>query len=54
MSFNDPFADGDNGTGTIFRDVILLALAGFMAIVLLLLPHINPQGQVEDTSDDAR
>ncbi len=30
--------DGD----TVFRDVIFLALAGFMAIVLLLLPHLNP------------
>jgi hypothetical protein len=49
---NDPFADGDSHTDTVFRDVILLALAGFMAIVLLLLPHINPPGKVEDTADD--
>ena len=27
---------------TVFRDVIMLALAGFVAIVLLLLPHLNP------------
>ena len=27
---------------TVFRDVIMLALAGFMAAVLLLLPHLNP------------
>lgn len=30
--------DGD----TVFRDVIMLALCGFVAIVLLLLPHLNP------------
>lgn len=31
--------------GTVFRDVILLALLGFVAITLLLLPHINPKGR---------
>jgi hypothetical protein len=35
--------DGDD-TGTVFRDVITLALAGFVAAVILLLPHINPPG----------
>ena len=32
----------DDGTNTVFRDVIFLALAGFVAMVLLLLPHLNP------------
>ena len=27
--------------GTVFRDVILLALVGFVAMVILLLPHIT-------------
>ncbi len=27
---------------TVFRDVIFLALAGFIAVVLMLLPHLNP------------
>jgi hypothetical protein len=36
--------DDDEG-GTVFRDVIMLALAGFVAIVLLLLPHLNPPGE---------
>ena len=36
----DPLED-DTG-GTVFRDVIMLVLAGFVVIVLLLLPHINP------------
>lgn len=28
--------------GTVFRDVIMLALLGFVTIVILLLPHLNP------------
>ncbi len=32
----------EDGTSTVFRDVIFLALAGFVAMVLLLLPHLNP------------
>lgn len=32
----------DDGGNTVFRDVIFLALAGFVAMVLLLLPHLNP------------
>ena len=36
----DPI-DEDVG-GTVFRDVIMLALLGFVALVILLLPHINP------------
>jgi hypothetical protein len=39
----DPFDDDDEG-GTVFRDVIFLALAGFVAMVVLLLPHLNPPG----------
>jgi hypothetical protein len=38
-----PLDDFDeDGTNTVFRDVIFLALAGFVAMVLLLLPHLNP------------
>ena len=36
--------DEDDG-GTVFRDVIMLALAGFVAMVVLLLPHLNPPGK---------
>ena len=35
----------EDETGTVFRDVIMLALAGFVAMVILLLPHINPPGK---------
>lgn len=30
--------------GTVFRDVIMLALVGFVAMVILLLPFIQPPG----------
>ena len=45
----DPF-DDDAG-GTVFRDVVMLALVGFVAIVVMLLPHLNPPGA--KTADDA-
>jgi hypothetical protein len=32
----------DDDSDTVFRDVIMLALAGFVAMVVLLLPHLNP------------
>ena len=35
--------------GTVFRDVIMLALLGFVTIVVLLLPHLHPP--VETTED---
>jgi hypothetical protein len=38
----DPFED--EAGGTVFRDVIMLGLAGFVAMVVLLLPYINPPG----------
>jgi hypothetical protein len=38
----EPFDEDDNST--VFRDVITLALAGFVACVVLLLPHLNPPG----------
>jgi hypothetical protein len=44
----DPFDEGDNST--VFRDVITLALAGFVVCVVLLLPHVNPPGA--KTADD--
>ncbi len=41
----------DEDSDTIFRDVIMLALAGFVALVILMLPHLNPPGakQAEDS-----
>jgi len=43
------FEDSEN---TVFRDVLMLALAGFMAIVILLLPHLNPPGDEAVASDE--
>ncbi len=45
----DLFEEDDSGT--VFRDVIMLALAGFVAVVILMLPHLNPPGakQSEDS-----
>lgn len=44
--------DGEDPSGTAFRDVIFLAMAVFVAIVVMLLPHLNPDGkrQSETTS----
>lgn len=39
--------DEDSGA-TVFRDVIMLALAGFITLVVMLLPHLNPPAKVED------
>ena len=38
----------EDGTSTVFRDVIFLALAGFVAMVLLLLPHLNPPATADE------
>lgn len=33
----------EDAWGTVFRDVILLTLIGFVAMVVMLLPHITPK-----------
>ena len=43
----DMFEEDDGGT--VFRDVIMLALLGFIAIVLLLLPHLNPPAKANES-----
>jgi hypothetical protein len=40
----------DDAGGTVFRDVVMLALAGFVVLVIMLLPHLNPPGA--RTADD--
>ena len=40
----DLFEDEDAGS-TVFRDVVMLALVGFVALVILMLPHIQPKGR---------
>lgn len=39
----------DDSAGTVFRDVILLALIGFVAMVIMLLPHIRPKQEESQT-----
>lgn len=43
----DDLADDD--TEVVFRDVVFLMLAAFVAIVILLLAHINPPTKTETT-----
>jgi hypothetical protein len=38
----------EDAWGTVFRDVILLALIGFVAMVIILLPHVRPIEQETD------
>lgn len=48
MIEDDPFgADADDGT--VFRDLVLLALLGFVVMVVLMLPHLAPPTRGEDT-----
>jgi hypothetical protein len=47
----DPWDSGDD-SGTVFRDVILLALMGFMFVTVLLLPHINPKAKDSEGSTE--
>ena len=42
--FDEPQDDG-----TVFRDVIMLVLFGFVTIVVLMLPHLNPPTKAEET-----
>ena len=48
MQALDQFEEDD--AGTVFRDVITLALCGFVAVVILLLPHIRPEAKQADTA----
>ncbi|HEX7006954.1 MAG TPA: hypothetical protein VF274_07445 [Alphaproteobacteria bacterium] len=41
----------EDGTGTVFRDVITLALLGFVATVILLLPHVRPEAKTSEAVD---
>ncbi len=44
--FDDFHADS---SGTVFRDVLMLALLGFVAMVIMLLPHIS---KTQDETDE--
>lgn len=38
----------DDDSGTVFRDLIMLALLGFVTMVVLMLPHLYPPTEGED------
>lgn len=38
----------EDTTGTVFRDVLMLALIGFVAMVIVILPHITESKQKEE------
>jgi hypothetical protein len=40
----------EDAADTVFRDVVMLALAGFVVLVIMLLPHLHPPGA--RTADD--
>lgn len=49
MQALDHFDEDD--ASTVFRDVITLALCGFVAVVVLLLPHIRPEARQAAQAD---
>ena len=48
MNDLDPFEDDE--ASTVFRDVIMLVLMGFVAIAVLLLPHLNPPVKADEST----
>ena len=46
----DQIDDQELGSDTLFRDVLSLALLGFMAIIIFILPHIAPK-EIKKTSE---
>ncbi len=43
--------DNQNSGDTVFRDMTMLALAGFIVIVMLLLPWLNVESKTETTTE---
>ena len=42
------FYNDDDPTSTIWRDVLFLVLAGFIVIIILMIPWINPEGKKQE------
>ena len=49
-AYDDQITSDDNGV--IFRDVITLSLIGIVALVIIMLAHLNPPGEKQDKDDD--
>ncbi|WGF86236.1 hypothetical protein [Marinivivus vitaminiproducens] len=43
----------DDDSDTVFRDTIMLALAGFVSMVILMLPHLHPRSQAAQEGSTA-
>ncbi|MCY4228985.1 MAG: hypothetical protein OXD44_12260 [Gammaproteobacteria bacterium] len=46
----NPYDDPTNPGDTLFRDVLSLALLGFLAVIVLLLPHLVPEQHDQPTA----
>ncbi len=44
----DPFDDAEDD-GTVFRDLVMLTLLGFVTMVVLMLPHLAPPTQGDES-----
>ncbi len=49
--FDDFEDNAGNASSVVFRDVILLALTGFISMVILLIPFVNPPTEEEKNSE---
>jgi hypothetical protein len=47
MSHGDLFGDENNDGDIVFRDIITLALCGFVSMVVMILPHLNPSAKAD-------
>ncbi|HWL68889.1 MAG TPA: hypothetical protein VNS22_10950 [Geminicoccus sp.] len=43
----------DDAADTVFRDTIMLALAGFVTVVIIMLAHIRPEAKAAATAEAA-
>lgn len=44
--------EAEDDSDIVFRDVITLVLLGFVALVIIMLPHINPPKQTQEESKE--
>jgi hypothetical protein len=47
MSHGDLFGEENNDGDIVFRDIITLALCGFVSMVVMILPHLNPSAKAD-------
>jgi len=53
MSHGDLFGEENNDGDIVFRDIITLALCGFVSMVVMILPHLNPSAKAASTESVA-